>query len=187
MILVDGPNAVFGVNTIESPMICQFPGTLGVSVGIGDRPLGGAEKVTRTGRLPFASALPDAGVTDITRNGPGRVTAVGADEPPPPLVSRYTAPPATSATTAVTAAITRVFFDRTRLRSNGKTTPAEPPGRSGATVCPAGASPAPPPMPRSAGTSPALLPIRLKEAPRAATLLPTRPPLDTFLYSPSDN
>src|SRR5579875_1808301 len=120
-------------------MICQFPGTLGVSVGIAERPLGGAEKVTRTGRLPFASALPDAGVTDITRNGPGR----------------YTAPPATSATTAVTAAITRVFFDRTRLRSNGRTTPAEPPGRSGATVCPAAAPPAPPPIPRTVGASPA--------------------------------
>ena len=151
VILVDGLNAVRGVNTIESPMICQVPGTLGVRVGIGDRAAGGAEKATWTGRLPFAPVLPDTGVTDITRNGPGRTTPALGDGLPPPLASRYTPPPASSAAIAVTAAISRVFFDRPRLPSNRETTtPPEPSGWSAVT------------------------------APRAATLLPTRPPLSTF-------
>ena len=174
--LVDGRNAVRGVNTIESPMICQVPGTLGVRVGFGDRAAGGAENVTWTGRLPLASLLPGAGLTDLTRNGPGRVTPPDGDFPPL-LVSRYTPPPASSATTAVTAAITRVL-DRPRLPSNLACTSPVRSGGPGGAACPVGTSPAPPPLPRpappplprpappplprSAGVPPTLLPGRLK-------------------------
>jgi hypothetical protein len=75
LIRVNGLNGMFGVNTAASPDRCQLPPTLGVTLGIGDPAASGAENVTRIGSLPSACLLPGAGVTDITRNGPPRVTA----------------------------------------------------------------------------------------------------------------
>src|SRR5258708_39226639 len=79
--------------------------------GRGDPADTGAEKVTWTGSLPSACWAPGAGVMEITRNGPGRVTPglIGAlgGMLPPPCVSRYVPAPAISATVAEPIAITR--------------------------------------------------------------------------------
>lgn len=71
---VDGLNGTAGVNISVSPVACQLPGTLGLMAGRGDPADTGAEKVTWTGSLPSACRAPGAGVIEITRNGPGRVT-----------------------------------------------------------------------------------------------------------------
>src|ERR1700730_12876544 len=111
VIRVDGLNGTVGVNISVSPADCQVPRTPGVTLGSGDPAATGAEKVTRTGSRPSARRAPGAGVMDITRNGPGRVTpglirALGAVLPP--CVSAYTPDPAISATVAAPIAITRV-------------------------------------------------------------------------------
>ena len=74
--LVDGLNGVAGVNTIESPRICQLPATSGVTRGQ-RRPAVERRGERHRDRQAAVGApgLPGAGVTDMTRNGPGRVTA----------------------------------------------------------------------------------------------------------------
>src|SRR5260221_10252184 len=108
---VDGLNGTAGVNISVSPVACQLPGTLGLMAGRGDPADTGAEKVTWTGSLPSAWGAPGAGVMEITRNGPGRVTPglIGAlgGMLPPPCVSTYVPAPAISATVAEPIAITR--------------------------------------------------------------------------------
>jgi hypothetical protein len=108
---VEGLNGTVGVNVSVSPTACQVPGTLGLRAGCGNSAATGAEKVTWIGSLPSACRSPGAGVTDITRNGPGRVTpglfgALGGG--PSFRVSRYVPAPASSATIAAPIAITRV-------------------------------------------------------------------------------
>src|SRR5258708_14965533 len=87
---VDGLNGTAGVNISVSPVACQLPGTLGLMAGRGDPADTGAEKVTWTGSLPSACWAPGAGVMEITRNGPGRVTPglIGATVAEPIAITR---------------------------------------------------------------------------------------------------
>src|SRR5579875_1501210 len=62
-------NPAAGVNTAESPSRFQVPGIAGDTFGIGELAASGAEKVTRTGRVPLTSCAPEAGLIAVTRSG----------------------------------------------------------------------------------------------------------------------
>src|ERR1700733_2013811 len=134
---------MFGVNTAESPNTRQLPATSGVSTGIGVPAESGAENVTVIGWLPSACWLPAAGDTDITRNGPPRVTPpmIGAlaGGGPPPVVSMYIPMPASRATTAVTAITMRDRgWPATRKLATPEPSAVEPAAASSVAARPAG-------------------------------------------------
>jgi hypothetical protein len=97
-----GASVEAGVKTSESPPVLHVPATAGNSVGRGERPAAGAERVTVKGSAPLVTVRPGRCTTRVGVSGAAEAAETAEPEPgrlPTLWLRATTVPAATAATT----------------------------------------------------------------------------------------